>query len=410
MFQNLFAKSLARRRPSQFRPGFESLESRVTPVLDTFGFHVNTTTALAQTEAVSASSTNGWHVVVWTHQASATNTDIRAQVYTTRGTKFGGELRIASSRLPELQPSVTMDGQDRFYVSYTQQTTSRNKDIIVTNFTREGARLGTTKVATSTKNEYDSSIASNRFGEFIVTYTVDTSASNQDILGKRYTKTGLLLSSFSVANSPTADETASSAARSVSFNLVQHDFQSNHYAVAYVVNGKDVFLRRYNGLGAALGTHAIATTSSIETNPSVALTYYGNCVVSFQRLNGSQWDIFARRVSSSGTLSANITVRVGTSQDTDATIDMKHSDGSFAVVYQSRKGNSNSVLVSEFSPTGVARGGPFVVANVKSLAAKPSVSVGNLATYIIAFTELNGPSDPSYGVFARRGALGFVRA
>src|SRR5262245_15291230 len=79
------------RRPPTRRPTLEMLEDRVVPALGKISaeLHVNTKTARDQSQSATASDPSGNSVVVWTHQASSTNTDIRAQRYDAAGNKVG---------------------------------------------------------------------------------------------------------------------------------------------------------------------------------------------------------------------------------------------------------------------------------------------------------------------------------
>ena len=63
------------------RPSVQALEERRTPSLYSGYSHVNSSTALGQHDPVVASSPAGGYVVVWEHQYSISDTDIRAQRY-----------------------------------------------------------------------------------------------------------------------------------------------------------------------------------------------------------------------------------------------------------------------------------------------------------------------------------------
>ena len=206
---------------SKARPSLEALEDRITPSLTLESVHVNTTTALAQQDAAVASSTASNFVVVWTHSASSTNTDIRAQLFSNSGARIGGgEIVVASSTLSESKPAVCMDQYGRFYVAYTLQATPTNSNIVVARFSASGGKLGTTYVSSTSQNEYDPSIACNRYGHFVVSYTRDIASDNQDVYARLYDPTGVYQATLPVANSPSFDETRSSVARSMTaFNI-----------------------------------------------------------------------------------------------------------------------------------------------------------------------------------------------
>jgi hypothetical protein len=404
MFKNVLGR-VQPGRQRRFRPTVERLEARDTPTLLAPIRHVNTATALAQRDVVSASAETT-RVLVWVHEVNANNTDIRAQRVSSDGVKVGREIIVASSGVKESEPAVCIRRGDRgFYISYTRQTTSGNKDVLAVRYSSEGVRLRTVVVAGTGKNEYDSSIACNSAGAFVVTYTVDTSATNQDIMARRHNVTGDALPAFAVAASPTKDETNSSVAR----NGGDIFFVGSKFSVAYVVDGRDIHLKRYDSAASLIGTHFIATSAATETNPSVAIDNEGNTLVAFQKLIGADWDIFARKVSSTGVVSVTFGVQTGANRDTDPSVAMTLTSGEFIVGYQSKVGSKYLVYLAEMKSSGAVKG-VFLVAGTSTAASKPSVSINSLKRYMIAYTVLNGPGDSGLGVFARLGQTVFIRA
>lgn len=380
------------------RPAFDTLEERCTPALYSGYSHVNSSTSLTQYEAVSASSPNGSHVVVWTHQYSTSDYDIRAQRYNSSGAKVGGEITVANSSAREFEPAVCMDGGGWFYVAYTRQTTSSNKDVFVARFNSSGILQGTTTVANSTRNEYDPSIACSRGGSFVVTYTYDYSSSDQDIRAAMYSYAGTLQSSFTVVSSSANDETQSAVARNQSST-------NSNFSIAYVVNNRDIYVRRYTGSGSFIGTYSVATTTDTESKPSIAMDYNANTVVAYQRYVGSDWDIYARKIYYNGLMSNTWAVNTSSYQDTDAAVAMDYTDGDFVIAYQQTRGTTNYVMQSEVSTSGSVRSTYAVAYPTGTYYSKPSVSISGLDLFFVAYSLYNGVGDSGYGVFGRRGIL-----
>ncbi len=393
---------LAKVRPSSRRVlNLETLEDRDTPSLLGGQVHLNTATARGQFDTVTASSVNGSRVAVWVHDVTATNQDLRAQRFDAAGNKVGAELVLADEATPERAPSVAMDNSGNFYVAYTRQTSSTNDDVLVRRFSASGTPASAPiQVAISPRREYDPSIACNRTGSIVVSFTRNFSPNDPDIAANVYSSTGVLQKALSIANSGSRKETNSYVARSVGTS-------NGNFSIAYMVNGKDIFVKRFNSAGNFLDTHSLAVTSAVETNPSVAMDFAGNTVVAYQSRTSSQSDIFARKISRTGVLSVPFAIRTGTSDETDPTVAMDFSDGDFVVAYQLKSPTltTRNLFVTEVASTGKVRRSLSLASGVTTAVTRPAISISGTDQYFVGFTLANVSSDPGFGVFGRRGIL-----
>src|SRR5262245_23846659 len=125
------------RRSQAFRPRFETLEERA---LMSVGpeFHVNDfkVTLDQDTPAVaSQSGPDGGSVVVWRDQFDSTgDTDIKAQRFDGAGNKIGGEITVASTSFRESDPAVAMQLNGNFVVTWTVQYSSTDTDVLAQRF------------------------------------------------------------------------------------------------------------------------------------------------------------------------------------------------------------------------------------------------------------------------------------
>src|SRR5262245_9544903 len=117
------------------RPRLETLEGRQLLSLGAeVAVPVNTTTRSAKFESASASSASGSSVVVWTDTFSATDHDIRAQRFSSLGSKVGAELVVAASTKDERSPSVAMDDLGNFVVSWTETQPGGDTNVVAKRF------------------------------------------------------------------------------------------------------------------------------------------------------------------------------------------------------------------------------------------------------------------------------------
>jgi hypothetical protein len=386
------------RRPRRHRPSLESLEGRQLLSLGA-EFRANVSTVHNQFESDNASAANGLAVAVWVDEFSSTDRDIHAQMFNANGTLRGPEIIVENSPLDARAPSVAMDSGGDFVITW-QQTLNGQRDILAKRFSNTGAPLGgILNVATSTQNEYDSDAAMDASGNFIVSYTQDFSATDQDVVARQFSSSGSPLQSLVVANSSSADESRSSVAMTASGQFVIA-WQNRNDGTA----DEDIFLNRYNAAGTSIGGRAIATSTLRETNPSVAIDDLGNAVVAYQKLVGSDTDIKATRVSSTGVVGGVIDVRSTLAQEKNPTVALSRTGGSFVVAYDTDllgvPGN-RTVEVAEFNASNT-RG---LVSNLPGLPnnTSPALSIDAHGNYLLTYTGAVGSVDTN--IHLRRGHL-----
>ncbi len=378
-----------------FHPELVLLENRTVPSLSPTYRHVNAPTSFLTHDSVSASSESGSRVVVWVHDLTTTNSEVRAQRFFGQ-TAVGNNFIVASNVRADANPAVCMDGLGRFFVSFTRRTSASNRDVVVRRFTSSGAFVAETVVAATSRNEYDSSIACSAVGNFAVSYTTDTSTTNQDLHFRVFTAAAVSQKVYPLAISTTKDETLSAIAVRRTGPMT--------ISAAYVVDGKDVVHRRFNALGVQLSTNSIATSGQLETNPSVAMDNAGNAVVAFQHYGSGSWNIWARVVLSTGDMGATRLVQGGTSQDTFPTVAMDLTQPRFVVAYQSQLGNSFRVIATEMT-TMTILGHHVVLADANYGTTRPSIAIDGSDRYIVSFVWRTIATQSDTEIFARFGLL-----
>lgn len=388
--------SQSKRPTSGFRPAVEDLEGRALMSVVGPEIHVNTATALHQTQVDvgSAPVAGGQSVMVWRHQfnGSGTDTDIRGQRYDQFGNRLGGEFTIAANIFRESEPSVAVAANGSFVVVWTEDVNnSGNTNIVAQRFFANGVANGPRiQVATDTRREFDPSVAMDAAGNFVVSYTLQFSGTDLDVYARRYNAAGVSLGTTVVAGSG-LNEFSSSVARTA----------DGRFAVAYQINngatGADIQLRRYSAAGGLVGTHTIANSTRAELDPEVAMDAFGNAMVAYQfAFSGSDHDIYARRVSAGGLLGPNIAVETSTAFESNPAIAVDMNAGEFVVGYQ----RAGGVRVREMNANGTVRN-TTDIAN----ASAPAVAINGSDVYFMAYESSNKAGDPGQGIFARRGIL-----
>jgi hypothetical protein len=385
------------RRPARRHLGFEALEDRELLAFIGFETAVNVKLPNNQFDAATASSYSGRSVIAWTDVKAGADTDIRVRLYDAAGNPVGGDIIVNNTNFIDSAPAVAMDTVGEFVVAWTRTLPSGDRNVQVARFSAAGVNLGgfnsSITVAGSARPEYDPAVAVNRIGDFVVSYTVDTTSSNQDILARMYKDTGAFLANIPVATSPALRETHSSVARIL----------DGRFSIAYQTDAvgvsSNVLLRRYSPVGGLIGINGIAVTPDTEQLPSVSMDEAGNGVVAYQRrslLTG--FDIRAKRFTSAGAVSPEINVRTTLANETAPSVALQHFGGRFVVAYNE---GISVVRVSEVSAANVVTTLGALVQRTR-----PSISIDAQSVYQVAYETVLPSTDGSgSGIRRRRGLL-----
>lgn len=369
----------------------EALEDRTLLSLSGTELLVNSTTLHPQNQPAVATSPIGRSVVVWTENKTSTDRDIKAQLYDFAGHKVGKELTITGTRNNEYNPVVAMDGKGNFVVVWTIDFYASDKDLWGARFRSDGTRIGSPfEVAWSPHAEYDPSIAMAGNGAFVVSYTQVFSGSDTDVYARLFRADNTLVRTITLSDS-TRPEGQTSVAMT----------PDGRFDVAY--NDKDnIVLQRFNKYGTRLATEVIANSSRLERAPDVAMDNNGNAVVAWQVSSGTDWNIQARRVSSTGTLGSVLNLAATAALETAPSVALDPTDGKFVLAYQADTSSTKSVKVTEVSASNsIVRTSLFGTGVTDT-----SVCVNANHSYLVVASSIGRTTlDADGGVFAKLGQL-----
>lgn len=369
----------------------EALEDRCVPSITSVDFRVPTATSNNQSNSSNAASANGTYVSVWQHQYSGTDFDIKAQLFNSNGSRRGGEIIVANTSSAERDPDVAMDDYGDWKVVWTE-TTGTNDNIKVASFDSYGHRRRSDfYVANTSKNESDPSIAVSRLGSFVVSYTLDFSSSDQDILARRYSDTGIFSSEISVA-ATSGRESFSCVASGIG--------NDSSFAIAYQTNN-DIVLRRYSSWGTLTNTLTVANGPNTQERPSVSYDKYGRCVVAWQEYRSGDYDILCRTIYNDGSMGGVIFVESSSTNALRPSVIMDRNFGAFAITYTT----NTEVFVREFNFNGTPRSTNLFIGYTGNFITSPAISISDSGYYFITYTAQNRFGDSGLGVYARFGRL-----
>lgn len=326
---------------------------------------VNTTTANEQRLASVAMADNGDFVVVWRSfqddnslpLGTPDSWGIYAQRFNRLGEPQGGEIQVASTTFNEDQPSVAMDADGDFVITWTGGS---GNDIYAARFDKavQNPTVTSTVVnTTTTGNQQLSTVAMAQDGSYVVVWT----SNGQD------------------------------------------------------GSGDDIYGQRFDASGATIGAEfrINVETNSNQRNPSVSMDQSGNFVVAWASENQdtSQYGIYYRRFDSTGQAldatdqRANDTI-IG--DQNYPTVSYERDGDSFVISWSStlqpEDGDGTAVVVRRYNEFGTAQGSE-VLANSYTLGIQeyPSVAIDAESDFVVVWsTEKAGTDEVGFGIYGQR--------
>jgi hypothetical protein len=360
-------------------------------LLPSFAFEqqVNPSNGVGAVGSANASSANGTSVVVWV-EVDSTDTNILAQRYNKNGAKVGPVIQVDVSAANSFEPTVAMDAKGNFVVAWTNILAGGDENVLARAFSASGSpRTAALTVAGTAKAEFDPDVAASN-GSFVVAYTLASSGTNEDIHAHRYTVTGGVVTDvgdFTVVSSGSNESRSSVAmAPSGAFDVA--------YQFAFSATDDDIRLNRYSAAGSLLASGVVVSGSgALEQAPDIAMDNAGNAVVVYQEQVGGDFDIKARRVSSSGVVGSEINVRASGLDDTNPSVALAPTGGQFVVAY----GTGGQIEVAEVSATDSVKAILGPVAGSDAV-----VSIDGLGRYEVTYSKIVGVRST---IFKRRDFL-----
>jgi hypothetical protein len=396
------------RRPRRQKLGLEALEGRQLLSLGPPD-RVNTI-PVADFEFGSANATNthGQSVVAWVDTDFPQAHRIFAQMLNADGTKRGLPITVEANNLSHDGPAVAIDPKGNFVVAYMEKELDGHHDVVAKRFNSLGQQIGgrvANVVIGDNKNAYDPSVAMDGFGDFVISYTVDFTSTDQDVRARFFNSSGNFVQSLAFNGATGADETQSRVAMDSYGDI----------AIVWTKNQTEIDLARFSfdGTHPILDATGPAITGGRISAPSVAVADSGTMEIAYEFNDGSngglskiganRFDFYTGAVdgppiliqSNAGTIVAGTSV---------ANLSIGGIDGPFVVGYpivggfngngQFNTGGEVTVVDSLDSGNTIAERDTLFFAYDKTFGGD-SVSVsanGATGTFLVTYTGMN-PSD-----------------
>jgi hypothetical protein len=269
-----------------FGQRFDSLGSRVGTE-----FAVNTHTTGDQRQARVAMNSSGSFVVVWNSDQDGDNTGIVGQRFDATGARVGPEFPVNTYTTDDQsEPAVAIDDAGRFVVIWqSDRQDGSDNGIFAQRFSAAGAKAGPEfRVNTYTTNaQRRPSVAMDAVGNFVVVWDSAYQDGDGDgVFGRRFDSAGLPRGpEFAVNNFTSKDQNDASVASNRKGDFVVTWTSEDQYLLfpQMLGSGRDAFLQTFNSAGQRVGPEHAATSSltGYQASSSIAMAPDGRFIVTW---------------------------------------------------------------------------------------------------------------------------------
>lgn len=272
---------------------------------------VNTNTTDDQWAPSATALADGGWVVAWTSRATDSG-EIRLQRFDSAGAKVGGEVEVNTYTTSyQTRAAVTaLEGGGWLVTWESEGQDGQYGGIYQQRYSAAGAVVGAeTRVNTTTADvQQIPSVTALKDGGWVVTWESFDPVEGLDVWQRRYDATGAAVGGETRVNALLADERFETAVTAL---------EDGGWVVAWASHlqdgdGTGVYQQRFGANGAAVGTEMLVntTTANYQDTPSVTGLRDGGWVVCWESMagDGSNADIYLQRYSAAGALVGGETI------------------------------------------------------------------------------------------------------
>jgi hypothetical protein len=312
---------------------------------------------------------------------------------------LGGEDRVSSLPSPtgNFQADNSSSANGTSVVVWTNANGFTNHDIWAQRFDRDGRPAGA-PIAVDTLTTDDSlspHVAMDSQGGFVVTWLNRNPGDIFSVMMRYYSASGTPLSGITrVTPAGSNDSQPDVAASDGSFIITW-----THQASA---TNKDIQAERFaiaGGVPHGQGIFSVVSDANIADAPSVAMSPDGRFDIAYERqFSGADWDIFASQYDRTGALVRGfIFINFDSNPEHNPSIAMD-ADGNAVVAYQEFFGVKNDIVANRLGSDGSVGNPIFVADAIFNDSLNPSVALAPAGGQFVVAYDSVLPSGSSEGV------------
>ena len=376
-------------------------------------FQVNTTTlnnqitnTQGQGGAVAIAVT-GDFVVTWTSDEGApdsygnVDTDVYAQRYNAAGVAQGSEFRVNTTVVgDQYQSTVAIDAAGNFVVTWTSDDNISGTGVYAQRYNAAGvAQVAEFRVnPSSIYPQVYSTVAMDASGDFVIAWQgFSMENTSHEIFVQRYNASGVAQGGAFRANTTTASEQM--------FPAVAMDASGDFTVVWWDVGSglPNIRGQRFNTSGVPQGSEFQVNSLTVNTAmySAIAMDGAGDFVVTWMESDEVGNYVTAQRYNASG-VAQGVQFHVTESQAASMPTVAMDEFGGFVVTWTSNDASESGVYAKRYSAEGLALGDEFLI-NTTTVGSQglSAVAMNASGDFVVAWTS-SGQDGSENGVFAQR--------
>jgi hypothetical protein len=282
----------AERKTGRVQPRLEALEDRLLPSIVPLSSPIDVTTGQGgqsvTTHRTVAEAANGSYRVVWENAAQGSTYGIYTRLFNASGVPQGNSLYIANTGAADSEATIAMNPSGAFAIAWTH-TAGSTKSVMLERFNAAGAPMGspiTINSAFPHGSAHQPSAAMDLAGDIALAYTDSAPGKSNNSPTSNQVK-GVFISAGGMSIPVTVTNQMATSQPSVAMNA------TGSFVVAFTkdasATNQDVYVQRFKLGGAAQGAAiAVASSSHGENQPSAAMDAQGDFVVAYTYIRSSQ--------------------------------------------------------------------------------------------------------------------------
>ncbi len=325
--------------------------------------------------------------------------DIYAQRYSSDGIALGSNFKVNDDTIMSVNPSICTDTSSNFVITWTDKRNA-DSDIYAQRYSSDASALGTNFKVNDDQGSADqrsSSISTDSSGNYIITW-VDKRNGDYDTYAQRYASDGAVLGTNFKVN----DDQGSAWSPSISTD------SSGNFIIAWSDgrNGDgDIYVQRYANDGTPFGNNFKVNDdqgSADQRSSSISTDSTGNFVITWTDKRNGHNDIYAQLYSSDGCflgMNFKIICDSGTVSWYDPSLSTDRS-GNFVITWGDNRNGNWDIYAQRYSSDGTVLGTNFKVNDDPGSTNQyePSVAVQADGNFVITWRDHRGPG----GIYAQR--------
>lgn len=398
-------------------PDFNALEDH---------FRVDNSTSFVQFFPDVAMDNSGDFVVTWTsldgHDNANFNINIHGQRYNAGGQELGSEFTVNTvSTVSHFSSasSVDMDSDGDFVVAWGGSEENKYEEgiIHIKRYDNSGNQQGEEILIEGVSSQQlgQPSVAMDSDGDFVVSWT-QFDDGQTGIYFQRYTRDGNTQGEITAVTDPQSSSQISNPA------IAMND--SGRFAISWLSIGdsNNIYAQSFSANGLAIGSTTQANNQALlnatETNPyqkpqqpSIAMDNSGRFVVSWSSTGTESATVFAQRFTNQNqALGSNFTVSDNEEPFNSFADVAMDSDGDFVVSWDGRPNNDNkyasnsNVYAKQYDKTGQLKSKTLKISEQQPHSDLTSVALDDDGDLVFAWQSLvdEDPSGEKYNIYARQ--------